>query len=183
MTRAPTGFIAPRDGCIACLPARRARRCWSPASTRASRWTMRWRVTPGFAGLDPRDRAFVRLLLATTLRRLGEIDEVLARLIERPARRRQRRRPPGAAPGRRPAAVPRHARPRRRRHLGAAGRRCRPAASQGPRQRRAAPRRARGRGAAGRPRPGAAQHAALAVAELVGRPMARRRRAPSPPPI
>src|SRR5512143_840984 len=39
---------------------------------------------PGFADLDPRDRAFVRLLLATTLRRLGEIDEVLSLLIERP---------------------------------------------------------------------------------------------------
>lgn len=39
---------------------------------------------PGFSGLDPRDRAFVRLLLATTLRRLGEIDEVLAGLVERP---------------------------------------------------------------------------------------------------
>jgi 16S rRNA (cytosine967-C5)-methyltransferase len=39
---------------------------------------------PGFASLDPRDRAFVRLLLATTLRRLGEIEEVLANLIERP---------------------------------------------------------------------------------------------------
>jgi 16S rRNA (cytosine967-C5)-methyltransferase len=38
----------------------------------------------GFAGLDPRDRAFVRLLLATTLRRLGEIEEVLGALIERP---------------------------------------------------------------------------------------------------
>ena len=38
----------------------------------------------GFAGLDPRDRAFVRLLLATTLRRLGEIDTVLSALIERP---------------------------------------------------------------------------------------------------
>ena len=38
----------------------------------------------GFAGLDPRDRAFVRLLLATTLRRLGEIDVVLGALIERP---------------------------------------------------------------------------------------------------
>ncbi|MBM3649270.1 MAG: RsmB/NOP family class I SAM-dependent RNA methyltransferase [Alphaproteobacteria bacterium] len=38
----------------------------------------------GFAGLDPRDRAFVRLLLATTLRRLGEIDDVLGQLIERP---------------------------------------------------------------------------------------------------
>ncbi len=38
----------------------------------------------GFAGLEPRDRAFVRLLLATTLRRLGEIDEILGKLIERP---------------------------------------------------------------------------------------------------
>jgi 16S rRNA (cytosine967-C5)-methyltransferase len=38
----------------------------------------------GFPVLDPRDRAFVRLLLATTLRRLGEIDEVLGLLIERP---------------------------------------------------------------------------------------------------
>jgi 16S rRNA (cytosine967-C5)-methyltransferase len=39
---------------------------------------------PGFPVLDPRDRAFVRLLLATTLRRLGEIDTVLAAMIERP---------------------------------------------------------------------------------------------------
>ena len=37
----------------------------------------------GFETLDPRDRAFVRLLLATTVRRLGEIDEVLSHLIER----------------------------------------------------------------------------------------------------
>ena len=37
-----------------------------------------------FPALDPRDRAFVRLLLATSLRRLGEIDEVLGLLIERP---------------------------------------------------------------------------------------------------
>ncbi|MFI5034213.1 MAG: transcription antitermination factor NusB, partial [Reyranellales bacterium] len=39
---------------------------------------------PGFPALDPRDRAFVRLLLATTLRRLGEIDTVLGAMIERP---------------------------------------------------------------------------------------------------
>src|SRR5436190_2799394 len=38
----------------------------------------------GFPELDPRDRAFVRLLLATTLRRLGEIDTVLGAMIERP---------------------------------------------------------------------------------------------------
>src|SRR5262249_27602839 len=39
---------------------------------------------PGLAELESRDRAFVRLLLATTLRRLGEIDTVLATMIERP---------------------------------------------------------------------------------------------------
>ncbi|TMJ26678.1 MAG: methyltransferase domain-containing protein [Alphaproteobacteria bacterium] len=39
---------------------------------------------PGFPELDPRDRAFVRLLLATTLRRLGEIEAVLSAMIERP---------------------------------------------------------------------------------------------------
>src|SRR5262249_13564006 len=38
----------------------------------------------GIARLDSRDRAFVRLLLATTLRRLGEIDSMLGGLIERP---------------------------------------------------------------------------------------------------
>ena len=38
----------------------------------------------GFPKLDPRDRAFVRMVLATTLRRLGEIDGVLGTLIERP---------------------------------------------------------------------------------------------------
>src|SRR5471032_274072 len=37
----------------------------------------------GFAALDPRDRAFVRMLLATTVRRLGEIDEVVDSFIER----------------------------------------------------------------------------------------------------
>jgi 16S rRNA (cytosine967-C5)-methyltransferase len=37
-----------------------------------------------FTRLEPRDRAFVRLLLATTVRRLGEIDAVLGALIERP---------------------------------------------------------------------------------------------------
>lgn len=41
----------------------------------------------GFPELDPRDRAFVRLLLATTLRRLGEIDSVLDVMIERPLER------------------------------------------------------------------------------------------------
>src|SRR5580698_1641929 len=38
---------------------------------------------PGFEALDPRDRAFVRMLLATTLRRLGEIDTVLGQLVQR----------------------------------------------------------------------------------------------------
>lgn len=35
------------------------------------------------ASLEPRDRAFVRLLVATTLRRLGQIDLVLGNFIER----------------------------------------------------------------------------------------------------
>src|SRR6478735_10303436 len=38
----------------------------------------------GFTALDPRDRAFVRLLLATTLRHLGEIEGVLSGLITKP---------------------------------------------------------------------------------------------------
>ncbi len=38
----------------------------------------------GFAALDPRDRAFVRLLLASTLRHLGEIEGVLSGLITKP---------------------------------------------------------------------------------------------------
>src|SRR5262245_8516873 len=44
-----------------------------------------------FALLEPRDRAHARLMVTTTLRRLGQIDAVLARLIERPlpARARQ----------------------------------------------------------------------------------------------
>jgi 16S rRNA (cytosine967-C5)-methyltransferase len=35
--------------------------------------------------LEPRDRAFTRLLVATTLRRLGQIDAVLAKFVERTA--------------------------------------------------------------------------------------------------
>jgi 16S rRNA (cytosine967-C5)-methyltransferase len=38
----------------------------------------------GWARLPPRDRAFARLLVATSLRRLGQIDAVLAQCLERP---------------------------------------------------------------------------------------------------
>ncbi|MPY72964.1 MAG: methyltransferase domain-containing protein [Alphaproteobacteria bacterium] len=38
----------------------------------------------GFGGLSARDRAFARLLAATVLRRLGEVDAALAPLLERP---------------------------------------------------------------------------------------------------
>lgn len=38
----------------------------------------------GFGGLSVRDRAFARLLAATVLRRLGEIDAALALLLDRP---------------------------------------------------------------------------------------------------
>lgn len=40
------------------------------------------------AKLEPRDRAFVRLLTSTTLRRLGQIDAVLKSFLERPLARR-----------------------------------------------------------------------------------------------
>ena len=43
---------------------------------------------PGFAGLDGRDRAFARLLTATTLRRLGQIDAVIDAALERPLPRK-----------------------------------------------------------------------------------------------
>lgn len=39
---------------------------------------------PGLAGLEPRDRAFTRLLTATVIRRLGQIDEVVLSLLARP---------------------------------------------------------------------------------------------------
>lgn len=39
---------------------------------------------PHAQGLPERDRGFVQMLLLTTLRRLGQIDDALARLIERP---------------------------------------------------------------------------------------------------
>jgi 16S rRNA (cytosine967-C5)-methyltransferase len=39
---------------------------------------------PRLTGLPPRDRAFVRLVVATALRHLGEIDLVLSALVERP---------------------------------------------------------------------------------------------------
>lgn len=43
---------------------------------------------PDLPRLAPRDRGFVRLLTATTLRRLGQIDRVLDRCLERPLPRR-----------------------------------------------------------------------------------------------
>jgi 16S rRNA (cytosine967-C5)-methyltransferase len=41
---------------------------------------------PALGALSLRDRAFARLLLTTTLRRLGQIDAVLARFVETPPR-------------------------------------------------------------------------------------------------
>ena len=41
-------------------------------------------AAPGLQALSPRDAAFTRLLLLTTLRRLGQIDAFLAGLMERP---------------------------------------------------------------------------------------------------
>ena len=41
---------------------------------------------PALGALSPRDRAFARLLLTTTLRRLGQIDALLARFVATPPR-------------------------------------------------------------------------------------------------
>ena len=48
--------------------------------------TLDWALTaaPGLDALSPRDAAFTRLLLLTTLRRLGQIDAFLAGLMDRP---------------------------------------------------------------------------------------------------
>ena len=43
-----------------------------------------WPQDRFFAGLAPSDRAFAQMLTKTTLRRLGQIDDLLARFIERP---------------------------------------------------------------------------------------------------
>ncbi|WP_081816468.1 16S rRNA (cytosine(967)-C(5))-methyltransferase RsmB [Fodinicurvata fenggangensis] len=46
---------------------------------------------PGYRALATRDRAFARRLLAGTLRHLGQIDDLLSRLLERPLGVRNRR--------------------------------------------------------------------------------------------
>ncbi len=38
----------------------------------------------GLGRLEPRDRAFTRLLVATSLRRLGQIDALIDHCLERP---------------------------------------------------------------------------------------------------
>lgn len=43
---------------------------------------------PGLARLEARDRAFARILVATTLRRLGQIDALVAHCLERPLKRK-----------------------------------------------------------------------------------------------
>ncbi len=43
---------------------------------------------PGLAALETRDRAFARTLVATTLRRLGQIDALLAHCLDRPLKRK-----------------------------------------------------------------------------------------------
>src|SRR5262249_10079065 len=42
----------------------------------------------GFARLEARDRAFARLLTATVLRRLGELDRIIDQCLERPLSRK-----------------------------------------------------------------------------------------------
>jgi 16S rRNA (cytosine967-C5)-methyltransferase len=56
------------------------------------------------ATLQPRDRAFVRVLAATTLRRLGQIDGLVDHCLDRPLKARPM--PPSTAPWPWPAAPP-----------------------------------------------------------------------------
>lgn len=43
---------------------------------------------PGLAGLEERDRAFVRVLVATALRRLGQLDDLIGRCLSTPLPRK-----------------------------------------------------------------------------------------------
>jgi 16S rRNA (cytosine967-C5)-methyltransferase len=45
--------------------------------------------SPDLAALEPRDRAFVRVLVATTLRRLGQIDGLVDHCLDRPLKAKQ----------------------------------------------------------------------------------------------
>ncbi len=47
--------------------------------------------SPDLAALQPRDRAFVRVLVATTLRRLGQIDGLVDHCLDRPLKAKQDR--------------------------------------------------------------------------------------------
>lgn len=50
-----------------------------------------WALDRYFNGMSPSDRAFAQLLAKTTLRRLGQIDDILKRFIERPLTSRSSR--------------------------------------------------------------------------------------------
>ena len=134
---------------------------------------------PALARLDPRDRGFARLLAATSLRRLGEIDQAIAPLLGHALAGQGQRRRRCAAAGRLPAAVPRHPAPCRGERDGRAGRR---AWARSPATRASPMRCCAGWTASGRrPIPGAISRPGWRRAGSP--PMARRRRAPSPPPI
>ena len=123
---------------------------------------------------DPRDRALLHELVLGTLRRRGWLDHVLAHLSSRPL---DTLAPAGlrrAAARRLPAAVPAHARPRRR--LGVGRPRARGGAPRG-RLRERDPATPAARGPSARARPGAGsrglhEHGGLAPA-LAGRALAR----------
>ena len=102
------GVNAPSD---LASPAKRARALLASSLAQAPQASTARSGSGAARGLEPRDRAFVRMLVATCLRRLGQIDAVLSAFLHaRAARRRPRR----TTTRRGPAAVSRHARPRRR---------------------------------------------------------------------
>ncbi|MFN4283708.1 MAG: RsmB/NOP family class I SAM-dependent RNA methyltransferase [Alphaproteobacteria bacterium] len=80
MTKAPAGLAARAVAADALAAILDRRRPLEEAFAAA----------PGYGALEARDRAFARLLLATTLRRLGQIDAMIKHCLERPLPRAAR---------------------------------------------------------------------------------------------
>jgi len=69
---APDGGLAAREAALAAIDAALSRRAGLDEGV------------AGLTGLAPRDRAFARMLTMTVLRRLGQIDAILAARLQRP---------------------------------------------------------------------------------------------------
>ena len=91
--RARSDSHAPRRDRRSATSRRARRRLRHPqgrARAAARRSTRCWPAIPSATRLAPRDRAFARMLVATTLRRLGQIDRVIDGCLDKPLPRRRR---------------------------------------------------------------------------------------------